>query len=76
MSVRVDEECVSTSLQCGRQIAQLKDEYEESKKTLEEALKQKQVSTHIVLTNKMVKRCVHCSLVHFLLLNGMHLLGS
>lgn len=34
-----------TSLQCGRQIAQLKDEYEESKKTLEEeASKLRQVS--------------------------------
>lgn len=35
-----------TSLQCGRQIAQLKDEYEETKKTLEEeASKLRQVST-------------------------------
>lgn len=40
-----NEECVSTSLQCGRQIAQLKDEYEETKKTLEEeASKLRQVS--------------------------------
>lgn len=36
-----------TSLQCGRQIAQLKDEYEESKKTLEEeASKLRQVSVN------------------------------
>lgn len=38
-------EYVLTSLQCGRQIAQLKDEYEEAKKTLEEeTLKLRQVS--------------------------------
>lgn len=36
---------LSLSLQCGRQIAQLKEEYEETKQTLEaEALKLRQVS--------------------------------
>lgn len=36
-----------TSLQCGRQIAQLKNEYEETKKTLEEeASKLRRVSIH------------------------------
>lgn len=43
-----------TSLQCGRQIAQLKDEYEESKKTLEqEALKLRQVSINEILTEHL-----------------------
>lgn len=38
------------SLQCGRQIAQLKDEYEESKKNLEEeASRLRQVSILYVL---------------------------
>lgn len=44
---KINEEYVLTSLQCGRQIAQLKDEYEETKKTLEEeASKLRQVSIH------------------------------
>lgn len=39
-----------TSLQCGRQIAQLKEEYEEAKKTLEaEAAKLRQVGTDEIL---------------------------
>lgn len=49
-----------TSLQCGRQIAQLKEEYEEAKKTLEaEALKLRQVSTDKIQRNKSVK-IPHC----------------
>lgn len=44
-----------TSLQCGRQIAQLKEEYEETKKTLEaEASKLRQVSIDKILTNEIV----------------------
>ncbi len=43
------------SLQCGRQIAQLKDEYEETKKTLEEeASKLRQVSNDKIPTNRTV----------------------
>ena len=46
--VRVMSLCVSSSLQCGRQIAQLKDEYEESKKTLEgQAAELRKVHTHL-----------------------------
>lgn len=45
---------VLTSLQCGRQIAQLKEECEETKKTLEaEASKIKQVSIDKILTNEV-----------------------
>lgn len=41
---------VLTSLQCGRQIAQLKEEYEEAKKTLEaEAAKLRQVGMDEIL---------------------------
>lgn len=42
-----------TSLQCGRQIAQLKEEYEETKKILEaEATKLRQVGTNEILMSK------------------------
>jgi len=51
----IDELYVFISLQCGRQIAQLKEEYEETKKTLEEeASKLRQVSIDEILTNEMV----------------------
>lgn len=59
--------CVFISLQCGRQIAQLKEEYEESKKTLEaEASKLRQVRTEDrqdgehALTEK-ANGCAECS---------------
>lgn len=49
------KEYMLTSLQCGRQIAQLRDEYEETKKTLEEeASKLRQVSIDEILKSKIV----------------------
>lgn len=69
-------EYMLTSLQCGRQIAQLKDEYEEAKKTLEEeTLKLRQVS--LINLNKKDKSyscvslvndekfCLHIAFIHY-----------
>lgn len=68
-------EYMLTSLQCGRQIAQLKDEYEEAKKTLEEeTLKLRQVS--LISLNKKDKSYSCVSLVNdekFCLCGTLHL---
>lgn len=63
--VRLNEKCVSISLQCGRQIAQLKEDYEESKKTLvEEASKLRQVSVDAVCALWNAAPCFYSELEH------------